>query len=64
LKVLGPHFQTGHALQVAASAAEGFLTMMSLTLGILFCSFGYFFMDSACFAVPSFGTIILKEQYF
>ena len=34
---------SGQALQVAASASEGFLTMMSLTLGILFSLLFHFY---------------------
>src|SRR4030042_5463892 len=36
LKVLGPHFQIGQFLHLAASASEGFLMITSLTVGILF----------------------------
>lgn len=46
LKVLGPHFQIGQVLQLAASASEGFLTMISLTVGILFSLVSLSFLSS------------------
>jgi len=38
-KVLGWHFQIGQALQVSASSSDGFRTITSLTVGILFTFF-------------------------
>jgi hypothetical protein len=64
LKVLGLHFQIGQALQVAASAAEGFLTMMSLTLGILFCSFGYFLWIQLVLFFFRLASLYLKRGIF
>jgi hypothetical protein len=51
-------------LQVAASAAEGFLTMMSLTLGILFCSFGYFLWIQLVLPFFRLAPLYLKSSIF